>query len=156
MGATRFPTRWMKRHWRPGSTQSPPRASDPPARSPHWLPEPVPLAGAPVCHAAHAGEGPVLAILAMLALKGRAARGSGRLRSSLPLRYAPWHRMLQAGTGKQALQPNQKAGLKWLIPAARGTFLSWRTRGHFYFALTPPCVSVRVGAEELEEFMSGW
>jgi uncharacterized OsmC-like protein len=78
----------------------------------------------------------VLAILAMLALKGRAARGSGRLRSSLPLRYAPWHRMLQAGTGKQALQPNQKAGLKWLIPAARGTFLSWRTRGHFYFALT--------------------
>ena len=39
------------------------------------------------CHGAHCGEGPVLAILAMLA-RG-AARGCGWLRSSHPLRCAP-------------------------------------------------------------------
>jgi len=53
-----------------------------------------------VCHGARSGEGPVLASLAMLAPKKA-------------LRVAPGGRPLelQAGTGKQALQPNRKAGL---------------------------------------------
>ena len=41
-----------------------------------------------------------------------AARGSGRLRSSHPLRCAPRPCCCQAGTGKQAPQPNRKAALE--------------------------------------------
>jgi hypothetical protein len=41
--------------------------------------------------------------------EGRAARDSGWLRSSLALRCAPGLRQCQAGTGKQAFQPNRKA-----------------------------------------------
>ena len=45
----------------------------------------------------------MLAVLAMLAPKwARAARGSGRLRSSHPLRCAPRPYSCQAGTGEQA------------------------------------------------------
>jgi hypothetical protein len=51
----------------------------------------------------------VLAILAMPAPGVGAARGSGWLRSSLPLCCAPWPMHGQAGTGKQALWPNRKA-----------------------------------------------
>jgi len=41
----------------------------------------------------------------------RAARGSGWLCSSHPLRCAPWLGRCQVGTGKQVRRSNRKAGL---------------------------------------------
>ena len=62
----------------------------------------------PLCHGAHCGEGPVLAILAMLAIGRCAWLRVAPLLSSPPLRAMPMQ--FQAGTGKQAPQPNRKAG----------------------------------------------
>jgi hypothetical protein len=80
-----------------------------------------------------AAEGPVLAVLAMLA-KG-AARGSGWLRSSLPLRCAPRLRCSRPGRESRHISRTGKPD-RGDLPRARGTFLFGGTRGHFYFALT--------------------
>src|SRR5450631_4440674 len=67
--------------------------------------------------------------------KGRCAwLRAAALLSSPPLRAMA--QMRQAGTGKQARQPNWKARSRGRINLPQGTFLFGRTRGHFYFALT--------------------
>ena len=64
-----------------------------------------------VCHGAHFGEGPVLAILAMLARNGALCVAAGGSAPPNPLRCAPWLGQRQVGTGKQAHRSNRKAGL---------------------------------------------
>ena len=70
-----------------------------------------PSAWCGVCHGAHFGEGPVLAILAMLARKSALRVVPGGSAPPNPLRYAPWLGQRQVGTGKQARRSNRKAGL---------------------------------------------
>ena len=71
-------------------------------------PDPRP---AGVCHGAHFGEGPVLAILAMLARNSALCVAAGGSAPPNPLRCAPWLGQRQVGTGKQARRSNRKAGL---------------------------------------------
>jgi hypothetical protein len=68
-------------------------------------PDPRP---AGVCHGAHFGEGPVLAMLARTSALCVAAGGSA---TPNPLRCAPWLGQRQVGTGKQARRSNMKADL---------------------------------------------
>ncbi len=56
----------------------------------------------PCC--AHFREGPVLAILAMLALKDALCVAPGGSAPLFPFRSAPWPPMFQAGTGKRVRQ----------------------------------------------------
>lgn len=63
-----------------------------------------------MCHGAHVGEGPVLAILAMLARQSALRVAAGGSAPPMPLRCAPWLWPRQVGTGKQARQSNRKAG----------------------------------------------
>ena len=84
-----------------------------------------PPTGRGVCHGAHCGQGPVLAILAMLVRHGRTARGSGWLRSSHLLRCAPWLGPIRSGresrladrTGKQALWWGRLCESETVFPA---------------------------------------
>jgi hypothetical protein len=135
--------RKMKKHWMPGWTRSPPRASDPPSLSPHWLPEPVPPTGAPVCHAAHCGEGPVLVVLAMLALKGalRVAPGG----SAPPIPFAPRHDTGCSRPGRESrlFSRTRKLDRDGFTRRQRGHFYLGEPRGHFYFALTQSARLVR-------------
>ena len=64
-----------------------------------------------VCHGAHFGEGPVLAILTMLTPKRALRVAPGGSAPLFPLRCAPRLRRRQVGTGKQACRSNRKAGL---------------------------------------------
>jgi hypothetical protein len=64
-----------------------------------------------------------------------AARGSGWFRSSLPLRPAPCQRMLQAGTGKQAIQPNRKARSRRSAPDDKGDIPILENQGTFLFCV---------------------
>ena len=91
---------------------------------------PDPPTGAPVCHGAHFGEGPVLAILAMLARKGAlrvAPGGSGWLRSSQspPLRAAA--PAAPGRDGKAGLPIEQESG--FCAPAEIDKLI--RPREHF-------------------------
>jgi len=56
------------------------------------------------------GEGPVLAILAMLARNSALRVAAGGSAPPIPFRCAPWLCHRQVGTGKQAWQSNWKAG----------------------------------------------
>ena len=102
----------------------------------------------PCC--AHFREGPVLAILAMLALKDALCVAPGGSAPLFPFRSAPWPPMFQAGTGKRRLHRTRKPARhdpSHALTTQKGT--SWRcgNRGHFGVALT---AAVRVGAR------NGW
>ena len=92
----------------------------------------------PCC--AHFREGPVLAILAMLALKDALCVAPGGSAPLFPFRSAPWPPMFQAGTGKRRLNRTRKPARhdrSHALTTQKGT--SWRcgNRGHFGVALTP-------------------
>lgn len=89
-----------------------------------------------------AAEGPVLAVLAMLA-KG-AARGSGWLRSSLPLRCAPRLRCSRPGRESRHISRTGKPSIEAISRGHVGHFYLGGTRGHFYFALTESFLHVLV------------
>ena len=96
----------------------------------------------PCC--AHFREGPVLAILAMLALKDALCVAPGGSAPLFPFRSAPWPPMFQAGTGKRRLNRTRKPARhdrSHALTTQKGT--SWRcgNRGHFGVALTsrPRC-----------------
>ena len=91
----------------------------------------------PCC--AHFREGPVLAILAMLALKDALCVAPGGSAPLFPFRSAPWPPMFQAGTGKRRLNRTRKPARhdrSHALTTQKGT--SWRcgNRGHFGVALT--------------------
>ena len=93
----------------------------------------------PCC--AHFREGPVLAILAMLALKDALCVAPGGSAPLFPFRSAPWPPMFQAGTGKRRLNRTRKPARhdrSHALTTQKGT--SWRcgNRGHFGVALTVP------------------
>jgi len=71
-----------------------------------WFSAHIPTCGESAA-ARNTAEGPVLAVLAMLARKGAAARGSGRLRSSLPpvFRAAA---LASPGRGGKAVAPIER------------------------------------------------
>lgn len=77
-----------------------------------------------MCHGAHCGEGPVLAMLACKCAMRVAPGGSAH-----PLRSAPWLWMFQAGTGKQALSAELEGWIEGDIPILG-------SQGTLYFALT--------------------
>jgi hypothetical protein len=92
-----------------------------------------------VCHGAHSGEGPVLAILAMLALKARCAwLRVAALLSSPPLRAMAANVPGRDGKAGASTEPESQAGR--IIASAPGNRegTSWRcgNRGHFGVALT--------------------
>ena len=92
-----------------------------------------------LCHAAHFREAPVLAILAMLALKDALCVAPGGSAPLFPFRSAPWPPMFQAGTGKRRLNRTGKPDRhdrSHALTTQKGT--SWRCgkRGHFGVALT--------------------
>ena len=94
----------------------------------------------PCC--AHFREGPVLAILAMLALKDALCVAPGGSAPLFPFRSAPWPPMFQAGTGKRRLNRTRKPARhdrSHALTTQKGT--SWRcgNRGHFGVALTAYC-----------------
>ena len=91
----------------------------------------------PCC--AHFREGPVLAILATLALKDALCVAPGGSAPLFPFRSAPWPPMFQAGTGKRRLNRTRKPARhdrSHALTTQKGT--SWRcgNRGHFGVALT--------------------
>ena len=132
----RFPTQpRMRKPWTCGSMRSSrhnqrwPRPRDGPS---HRL-----AITAPCC--AHFREGPVLAILAMLALKDALCVAPGGSAPLFPFRSAPWPPMFQAGTGKRRLNRTRKPARhdrSHALTTQKGT--SWRcgNRGHFGVALT--------------------
>ena len=87
----------------------------------------------PCC--AHFREGPVLAILAMLALKDALCVAPGGSAPLFPFRSAPWPPMFQAGTGKRCLNRTRKPARhdrSHALTTQKGT--SWRcgNRGQFW------------------------
>ena len=79
----------------------------------------------PCC--AHFREGPVLAILAMLALKDALCVAPGGSAPLFPFRSAPWPPMFQAGTGKRRLNRTRKPARhdrSHALTTQKGT--SWR------------------------------
>jgi hypothetical protein len=64
-----------------------------------------------VCHGAHFGEGPVLAILAMLARNSALCVAAGGSAPPNPLRYAPWLGAAPGRDGKAGSPSNRKADL---------------------------------------------
>ena len=104
----------------------------------------------PCC--AHFREGPVLAILAMLALKDALCVAPGGSAPLFPFRSAPWPPMFQAGTGKRRLNRTRKPARhdrSHALTTQKGT--SWRcgNRGHFGVALTSPFVDAFVAGLDL-------
>src|SRR4029077_20714383 len=73
-----------------------------------WAPDPR-LAG--VCHGAHFWEGPVLAILAMLARNSALCVAAGGSAPPNPLRCAPWLASGRSGRESRITRSNRKAGL---------------------------------------------
>ncbi len=67
----------------------------------------------------------MLASLAMLAPEAALRVAPGGSAPSPPLHSAPWPENFQAGTGKQARQPNLKAFPKSHDGGTEGTFLCW-------------------------------